>query len=86
MGECAAETRLATGAGDDPPTVHQGGPRRLWDILDGIRLDWLRDGSLPVYGAGATITPDGAIQLRHHHWQATLPAPPDGPPSLRADF
>ena len=38
----------ATGAGDDTPTVHQGGPRRLWDILDGIRLDWLRDGSLPV--------------------------------------
>ena len=76
----------ATGAGDDAPTVHQGGPRRLWDILDGIRLDWLRDGSLPVYGAGATITPDGTIRLRHHHWQATLPAPPDGPPSLRAEF
>ena len=66
----------ATGTGDDPPIVHQGGPRRLWDILDGIRLAWLRDGSLPVYGADATITPDGAIHLRHGHWQATLPATP----------
>lgn len=56
------------------PTVHQGGPRRLWDILDGIRLRWLRDGSLPVHGADATITPDGAIHLRHGHWQATLPS------------
>ncbi len=63
----------ATGTGDEPPTVHQGGPRRLWDILDGIRLSWLRDGSLPVHGADATITPDGAIHLRHGHWQATLP-------------
>ncbi len=66
----------ATGTGDDPPTVHQGGPRRLWDILDGIRLAWLRDGSLPVYGADATITPDGAIHLSHGHWHATLPARP----------
>ena len=64
----------ATGTGDDPPTVHQGGPRRLWDILDELRLAWLREGSLPVYGAAATITPDGAIHLRHNRWHATLPA------------
>lgn len=64
----------ATGRADDPPTVHQGGPRRLWDILDGIRLSWLRDGSLPVFGASATIAPDGAIRLDHGHWHATLPA------------
>ena len=38
----------ATGTRDGPPTVHQSGPQRLWDILDGIRLGWLRDGSLPV--------------------------------------
>jgi len=64
----------ATGTGDGPPVVHQSGPRRLWDILDGIRLSWLRDGSLPAYGAAATITPDGTIHLRHASWQATLPA------------
>ncbi len=66
----------ATGTGDEPPIVHQGGPRRLWDILDRIRLGWLRDGSLPVHGADATITPDGTVHLRHGHWQATLPAAP----------
>lgn len=56
----------------DTPTVHQGGPRRLWDILDDIRYSWLRDGSLPVYGARATITPDGTIHLRRGRWQATI--------------
>jgi protein-L-isoaspartate O-methyltransferase len=62
----------ATSRGDDPPIVHQGGPRRLWDLLDDIRATWLRDGSLPVYGAQATVTPDGTIQLRRERWQATL--------------
>lgn len=27
----------ATARGDEPPTVHRGGPRRSWDILDDIR-------------------------------------------------
>ncbi len=70
----------ATGAGDDPPIVHQSGPRRLWDILDGIRLDWLRNGSLPLHGAGATVAPDGSICLRHGPWHATLPAAAGPPP------
>lgn len=58
--------------GDDPPTVHQGGPRRLHDLLDAIRHTWLRDGSLPVYGAKATITPDGVIHLLRGRWSATI--------------
>ena len=33
---------------------------------------WLRDGSLPVYGASATITPDGGIHLRRGQWRASL--------------
>jgi len=70
----------ATGTGDAPPIVHQSGPRRLWDILDGIRLDWLRNGSVPGYGARATVAPDGSICLRHGHWHATLPAVAAGPP------
>ncbi|MFF7098272.1 methyltransferase domain-containing protein [Streptomyces rubradiris] len=42
----------ATAAGPgDSPTVHQGGPRRLWDKLDTIRT-WLAvDGDLPIRGA-----------------------------------
>jgi protein-L-isoaspartate O-methyltransferase len=66
----------AAAHGDDPPAVHQSGPRRLWDLLDELRASWLRHGSLPVHGADATLTPDGAIHLRHAHWQATLPASP----------
>ena len=63
----------ATSRGDDPPIVHQRGPRRLWDLLDDIRTTWLHNGSLPVYGAQATVTPDGTIQLRRGCWQATIP-------------
>lgn len=48
----------ATSTGSQP-TVHQAGPRRLWDLLDDIRDTWLHDGSLPIYGATAIITPDG---------------------------
>jgi hypothetical protein len=44
----------------------------LWDLLDEVREMWLREGSLPVYGASATITPDGGIHLRRGRWQASL--------------
>ncbi|WP_214110990.1 methyltransferase domain-containing protein [Acrocarpospora catenulata] len=54
------------------PTVHQGGPRRLWDLLDEIRDYWLRHGSLPLYGAQVRITPDGTIHLQRGRWQATI--------------
>lgn len=56
----------------EPPTVHQGGPRRLWDILDNIRHMWITDGSLPIYGAKTTIDPDGTIHLRRGRWQTTI--------------
>jgi protein-L-isoaspartate O-methyltransferase len=62
----------ATSINGDMPVVHQSGPRRLWDILEGIRYRWLRDGSLPVYGATVTITPDGACHLKRGRWQATI--------------
>ncbi len=64
----------ATATGDRAPTVHQGGPRRLWGILDDLRFDWLRDGSLPAYGAKVTIARDGSMQLNRGRWQATIPA------------
>jgi len=62
----------ATATGDDPPSVHQAGPRRLWDSLDEIRYAWLRDGKLPAYGANVTIAPDGTITLTRGRWQATI--------------
>jgi len=62
----------ASAVESDPPVVHQSGARRLWDLLDEVREMWLREGSLPVYGASATITPDGGIHLRRGRWRASL--------------
>jgi protein-L-isoaspartate O-methyltransferase len=67
----------ATSADGETPTVHQSGPRLLWDILDDIRHAWLRDGSLPVYGTRVTITPGGTILLKRGRWQAAIPPAPD---------
>ncbi|GGO16117.1 hypothetical protein GCM10010116_32480 [Microbispora rosea subsp. aerata] len=58
--------------GREPPTVHQGGPRRLWDVLDEARDYWLQHGALPLYGANVTITPDGVIHLQRGRWKATI--------------
>lgn len=63
----------ATSTGDDPPEVHQSGPLRLWDTLDRLRHIWLRDGSLPAYGAKVTITPDGGISLTRGRWREAIP-------------
>jgi len=73
-------SRPAAAAG---PPVHQSGPRRLWDILDDTRHAWLRDGSLPAYGAKVTITPDGSIHLERGRWQAEIPAS-EGEAALRS--
>ncbi|MFF4409863.1 protein-L-isoaspartate(D-aspartate) O-methyltransferase [Streptomyces sp. NPDC001404] len=54
------------------PTVHQGGPRRLWDALEDIRDRLNIAGELPVYGAQVTITPDGETTLSRGRWSATL--------------
>lgn len=56
----------------DPPVVHQSGPRRLWDTLDDLRDTWLRDGTLPAYGAHATIAPDGTVHLERGTWRAVI--------------
>ncbi|WP_228449652.1 methyltransferase type 11 [Streptomyces alkaliterrae] len=64
----------ATAAGArELPTVHQGGPRRLWDELDRIRTWLVIDGDLPVSGAMVRIDPDGALTLSRSGWTATLP-------------
>ncbi|WP_424533616.1 protein-L-isoaspartate(D-aspartate) O-methyltransferase [Sphaerisporangium viridialbum] len=58
--------------GRELPAVHQGGPRRLWDVLDEARDYWLQNGALPLYGANVRITPDGTIQLQRGRWKATI--------------
>ncbi len=62
----------ATAVGDDPPAVHQSGPRHLWDAVDDLRHAWLRDGSLPPYGASVTIDPDGTMHFQRGNWQAVI--------------
>ncbi len=62
----------AAGRPGQPATVHQAGPRRLWDILDAIRADWLSHGYLPLWGAAARIEPDGTCHLSKGHWHATI--------------
>ncbi|WP_436745439.1 methyltransferase domain-containing protein [Streptomyces sp. URMC 129] len=62
----------ATATGDDPPAVHQGGPRRLWNELDAIRSYWLSNGELPVRGARVLIKPDGRAVLARGKWHIRL--------------
>ncbi|MCK9929305.1 methyltransferase domain-containing protein [Frankia sp. Mgl5] len=64
----------ATAVGAEPPMVHQGGPRRLWDALDAVRDDWLRLGWAPFLGARAMVREDGSIRLMRGTWRATIPA------------
>lgn len=58
--------------GEQQPEIHQGGPQRLWSVLDELRERWLRDGSLPVYGSTVQVDPDGTIHLKRGRWEATL--------------
>ncbi|KUN16343.1 protein-L-isoaspartate(D-aspartate) O-methyltransferase, partial [Streptomyces antibioticus] len=62
----------ATATGNERPTVHQSGPRRLWDILDAIRTYWLQHGELPARGAQVHITPNGHTHLTRGHWHTVL--------------
>ena len=64
----------ATGSRGEQPIVHQAGKQRLWNVLDAIRDDWLSDGSLPIYGATATVDPDGTLHLSRRKWRTTIPA------------
>ncbi|MCZ9353003.1 methyltransferase domain-containing protein [Streptomyces mutabilis] len=57
---------------DGETTVHQGGPRRLWGILDELRAYWLQHGELPARGARALITPEGETRLARGKWRAVL--------------
>jgi hypothetical protein len=40
-------------------TVHQGGPRRLWDDLEGVRIKWDERGRFPLHTVRVALSPDG---------------------------
>lgn len=54
------------------PTVHQSGPRHLWDTVDDIRERWLTTGELPVRGSRAWITGTGTILLARGNWRTRI--------------
>ncbi|MFD5384065.1 methyltransferase domain-containing protein [Streptomyces sp. NPDC127074] len=55
----------------DPPTVHQGGPRHLWTVLERIRHRLNAEGGLPIYGSRVHITPDGVCHFTRGKWSAS---------------
>lgn len=64
--------RASTEKPRELPTVHQGGPRHLWDLLTRVLDRLIIGGELPVNGARVTITPDGQTTLSHGRWSATV--------------
>ncbi|MEU3601558.1 methyltransferase domain-containing protein [Streptomyces sp. NPDC006798] len=58
----------ASGKGE-LPIVHQGGPRRLWDLLDKIRTWLVTDGDLPVVRAAVRIAHVERQQMTNRHPQ-----------------
>ncbi|WP_285777896.1 methyltransferase domain-containing protein [Microtetraspora sp. NBRC 13810] len=62
----------ASGAPDALPVVHQGGPHRLWDLVDDARHRAAMDGTLPVRGAAVHIHTDGRISLMNGTWHAEI--------------
>ncbi|MDX3672674.1 methyltransferase domain-containing protein [Streptomyces europaeiscabiei] len=64
--------RAHTESGSRTTTVHQGGPRRLYTMLEAIRWRWIEHGELPVYGARVTIDAGGATTLSRGGWSITF--------------
>jgi SAM-dependent methyltransferase len=63
----------AVASGSGLPTVYQAGPRRLWDLLDELRDEWLSHGYFQLFGAKAYVPPEGGkIHLARGNWQAVI--------------
>ncbi|GLU50535.1 methyltransferase domain-containing protein [Nocardiopsis ansamitocini] len=64
----------ARAPGSETAEVHQGGPRRLWDLLDGVRDYWVEHGELPLRGARVIVPATGGLRLLRGAWRARIPA------------
>lgn len=68
-------TRLTMIRGKDPWTVHQFGPRRLWNEAEAAYSWWIDAGRPTPDRYGLTVTPDGTHTIwldtleAEHHWQ-----------------
>ncbi|MFJ5707589.1 methyltransferase domain-containing protein [Streptomyces sp. NPDC093105] len=59
----AADGSWARAEDAESPTVHQGGPRRLWDNLEGVRRRWDENDRFPLHDMRAEISPEGSRLL-----------------------
>lgn len=57
------------------PDVYGAGAAHLWRALESLKTRWLNEGTLPLYGARATVAADGSIRLVRGQWECTLLAP-----------
>lgn len=53
-------------------TVHQSGPRRLWDRLEAVQRRWDAAGRFPLHALDVTLTPDGGTLNGPDGWVLRL--------------
>ncbi|MFD4372749.1 methyltransferase domain-containing protein [Streptomyces sp. NPDC058486] len=54
----AADGSWARAEDSESPLVHQGGPRRLWDGLEGVRRRWDENGRFPLHDMRVEFSPE----------------------------
>ncbi|MGW7008652.1 methyltransferase domain-containing protein [Streptomyces sp. NPDC054933] len=68
----AADGSWARGEDGSAPAVHQGGPRRLWDDLEGVRRRWESAGKFPLHRMAVELKPDGGTLTAPDGWTFKL--------------
>ncbi|MFC5802130.1 methyltransferase domain-containing protein [Streptomyces formicae] len=56
----SADGSWARAEGDGTGTVHQGGPRRLWDDLERVRRKWEENNRFALHSMSATLSAEGS--------------------------
>jgi protein-L-isoaspartate O-methyltransferase len=56
----AADGSWARAEGNETGTVHQSGPRRLWDDLERVRRRWEEGNRFSLHSMGVALSPDGS--------------------------
>jgi hypothetical protein len=50
------------------PAVHQGGPRRLWDALEGVRRRWEAANRFSLHSLRVQLAPGGSTLVAPDGW------------------
>ncbi|MFI2431232.1 methyltransferase domain-containing protein [Streptomyces sp. NPDC018693] len=56
----ASDGSWARAVGDETGTVHQSGPRRLWDDLERVRRKWEEGNRFSLHSMSVVLSPDGS--------------------------